>query len=273
MIIKMNTLAEKASLESGFDLFDAVKKEAFSTDKEKNPEKINELVLDCQENFSDKKFNNLLSLIYRTYDIHMKIVETTAGSNKNFLAEDDYFQLYSQVLWKCIMDYDFEKGDFKNYFIKNFRVTFLEEKKNSYMKVKGYVEPEKRKPKSIIVFNNFDSSLGQHSSEILSVENKVLIDEILSCLDKQERELIVFKFLSTEDGEPRSNKEIIEKFNITLNRFEYIKSKAFKKIRENCPKIFDDYMYGKGNNDKIIEFLPVQDEIDVNGSLGGTLAS
>lgn len=236
-----------------------------------NTQIINELVVDCQTNFTNEKFNNLLSLIYRTYDIHMKIVETTAGSNRNFLAEDDYFQVYSQVLWKCIRTYNSLVGDFKNYFIKYFRVTFLEEKKSSYMKVKGYVEEEKRKPRNIIVFDNFDDSLGNYSSEMSNIENGVCMDEILSCLDEQEKELIKFKFLSRSDGKPRSNKEITEKFNISVSRFEYLKSKAFKKIKENYPNVLDDFMYEK--SDKIIEFLPVKEEIDVNGSLDVARAS
>ena len=264
-------LAAKASENNSFDLFNTVKTEAYAMDKEENPEIINNLVIDCQKDYSNDKFENLLKLVYRTYNIHLKVIDTTATSNKSFLADEDYFQLYSQVLWSCIRNYNPEISDFKNYFIMQFRVTCVQEKKCSYMRVTGYIEPEKRENKRILFFNDIDTSLGNVSEELVSLENEDLIERILTCLNKDEREYIEYAYFSSANGKPLKSKQVAADLGIEIGRVRYLRRSAFNKIRKQFPNALSELMHGNGNN--IIMFSTNSTVIDVNATLDSPKAS
>ncbi len=271
MKIKMNLAAKASENNTCFDLFNTVKTEAYVMEKEENTETINNLVIDCQKDYTNDKFENLLKLVYRTYNIHLKVIDTAAASNRSFLADEDYFQLYSQVLWSCIRNYDPEISNFKNYFIKQFRVTFMQEKKCSYMRVTGYIEPEKRENKRILFFNDIDTSLGNMSTEIVSLENEDLIERILSCLNDSEKEYITHAYFSSANGKPLKSKQVAEDLGIPVGRVKYLRRRAFDKIRNKYPNALNELMLGKGNN--IIMFSSNKAEIDVNKTLENAQAS
>lgn len=242
--MSVNLNFKKSTFENFVDLSSSIDKEDFPTDK------INRLVLECKNNFSNEKFENLLVVIFSVYDIKYKIIETAQTGNFNYLSNDDYFSLYSEILWNCVRNYTEEVGDFKNFFIMFFRTQFLDAKKNSFLKVTGNIKKEKRKNIKIINIEGFTGSAGI----VYDLDEKVSaldVHNYLTELTSEQRSIIEYMWFSGD--KKKSVKDTAIRFNLTENQVNYRLKIAFETIRSNHPNALNDFM-SNSQSEKIIEF-------------------
>lgn len=252
--MKIGFNVDKSTFDNFVDLSSKINKTDFP------PEKINSLVLDCQKNFSNRKFENLLVVVFSVYDIKCKIIETSKGGNSNFLNNDDYFSLYSEILWNCVSNYSKDIGDFKNFFIMFFHTRFLDLKKNSFFKVTGNISKEKRKNIKLINVDGFAETAGTafDLDENLSRNDvhKYLLD-----LPLEQRNIINYMYFS--DGK-KTVKEASEHFKLSENQINYRLKNAYDTIKHNYPTALTDFMTN-AQSDRIIEF-PNANSFKENGS-------
>lgn len=221
-----------------------LKKEDYS------PELINELVSDCKKHFTDDKFHQLMLVIFVAYDIKLKILDTVKSGNFQYLSEDDYFQLYSFILWEAITTYDESVGDFKNYFIFNFRVKFLEQKKQSFFRIHGNVVKDKRTVCKCVNIDSFSETAGVYQD----FDDKIFFENIHKYVDELPQEyacIIEYTFFSNP-CERRNITEVCEHFNLSKNQVNYRISRGYELIRNSHPTALEDFYYERKGG--IIEF-------------------
>lgn len=244
--MKISLNVDKSTFDNFVELSSKINKTDFP------PEKINSLVLDCQKNFSNEKFENLLVVVFSVYDIKYKITDTTKGGNSNYLNNDDYFSLYSEILWNCITNYSKEVGDFKNFFIMFFRTRFLDTKKNSYFRVTGSIKKDKRKNIKIVNVDGYSETAGIDCDfdKNLSRDD---VHKYLFDLTLEQRNIINYMYFS--NGK-KTIKEASEHFGLSENQIYYRLRNAFETIKHNHPNALTDFMTNE-ESDVIIEFPSV----------------
>jgi RNA polymerase sigma factor (sigma-70 family) len=78
---------------------------------------------------------------------------------------------------------------------------------------------------------NVTSDNNEYENTIEDDDNKSRVSELLSVLTDKEREIIEMSF-GMNGGEPMTNKEISDKFDLSSERIRQIKNTAMEKMRQ-----------------------------------------
>lgn len=263
-----STAKKKDRAEDEFNLYKRIQTAADSINPENYPpKKVNEMVIQLKENFSDELFYELLAVMFRIHGVELRIKETVEGGNKAYLSNDDYFQVYSSVLWECAIKYtpftkENKPQNFDNYFIRTFHFTFLEQKKNSNLRVHGHVPRKERKVVKIKSINKFSDTLGistpsGYENKEMEKEVRRVVDLLLNDEEKQVITLMFFrkKRLTEEEVAFLMYNDVEQK-----NKVHYIKKNAFRKIKRFYPTLMEDYYYER--EETIVDTIPKDEFFD-----------
>ena len=101
--------------------------------------------------------------------------------------------------------------------------------KERYRVPQYVIESIKKGEQERVYFSGIeDLEIGYENIKIYNLENKVLIENLLSCCTKKERQILDLLFFKGYSGE-----EIAKKLGMSRQWVHTIKHRAFKKIREN----------------------------------------
>lgn len=232
-----------------FNLYKYVKEEAMKVEQDKldsmTPTAVNEAVMNYQKTGNQNDFIKLLILFFRKWDIELKINDSYYKGNILFLQREDYFQDYAFILYKCVMTYNPEIANFRNYFINSFRVHFQQIMKSSYLHMNGSLSLEERKKRlmKMMTFDPYNDYIGMHSG----FGNRVMDDQVHTLLKKflTEEECDLINYIWFSGPDVKTLKEASFVFQMPISTIHYKLDRAYGKIRKQCPTLLEDYCYDK----------------------------
>ena len=181
----------------------------------------------------------VLELIRKAKKGNEKAIETLIERYLNTIRKinhkwgntDDGFQEGILGIYQAIKTYD------ENYNTKfmTHLYFYVEAKIRKYIDKERYRVPQyviesiKKGEQERVYFSRIeDLEIGDENIKIDNLENKVLIENLLSCCTKKERQILDLLFFKGYSGE-----EIAKKLGISRQWVHSMKHRAFEKIREN----------------------------------------
>ena len=181
----------------------------------------------------------VLELIRKAKKGNEKAIETLIERYLNTIRKinhkwgntDDGFQEGILGIYQAIKTYD------ENYNTKfmTHLYFYVEAKIRKYIDKERYRVPQyviesiKKGEQERVYFSGIeDLEIGDENIKIDNLENKVLIENLLSCCTKKERQILDLLFFKGYSGE-----EIAKKLGMSRQWVHSMKHRAFEKIREN----------------------------------------
>lgn len=181
----------------------------------------------------------VLELIRKAKKGNEKAIETLIERYLNTIRKinhkwgntDDGFQEGILGIYQAIKTYD------ENYNTKfmTHLYFYVEAKIRKYIDKERYRVPQyviesiKKGEQERVYFSRIeDLEIGDENIKIDNLENKVLIENLLSCCTKKERQILDLLFFKGYSGE-----EIAKKLGMSRQWVHSMKHRAFEKIREN----------------------------------------
>ena len=181
----------------------------------------------------------VLELIREAKKENKKAIETLIERYLNTIRKinhkwgntDDGFQEGVLGVYQAIKTYD------ENYNTKfmTHLYFYVEAKIRKYIDKERYRVPQyviesiKKGEQEKVYFSGIeDLEIGDENIKIDNLENKVLVENLLSCCTKKERQILDLLFFKGYSGE-----EIAKKFGMSRQWVHSIKHRAFEKIRNN----------------------------------------
>ena len=160
-----------------------------------------------------------------------RYLNTVRKINHKWGNTDDGFQEGILGIYQAIKTYD------ENYNTKfmTHLYFYVEAKIRKYIDKERYRVPQyviesiKKGEQERVYFSGIeDLEIGDENIKIDNLENKVLVENLLNCCTKKERQILDLLFFKGYSGE-----EIAKKLGMSRQWVHSIKHRAFEKIREN----------------------------------------
>nr|DAS01704.1 MAG TPA: DNA directed RNA polymerase subunit [Caudoviricetes sp.] len=160
-----------------------------------------------------------------------RYLNTIRKINHKWGNTDDGFQEGVLGVYQAIKTYD------ENYNTKfmTHLYFYVEAKIRKYIDKERYRVPQyviesiKKGEQERVYFSGIeDLEIGDENIKIDNLENKVLVENLLNCCTKKERQILDLLFFKGYSGE-----EIAKKFGMSRQWVHSMKHRAFEKIREN----------------------------------------
>ena len=164
-----------------------------------------------------------------------KYLNAVRKINNKWGGTDDGFQEGILGIYQAIKNYD-EKFNIKfltylYYNVESKIRKFID--KERYRVPQHVIEGIKKGERERLQFSEIENfQIEDNSVDLKASEGKVFIENIISCCNKREKEVLKLLFIEGYNGE-----EVARKLGITRQYIYNIKNKAFKKIRRKIREV------------------------------------
>ena len=200
--------------------------------------------ISLKDHYSDEEYLNLLKMLFVRFNMKDKLNENVIESNCKYLDKEDYLQEFSIIVYKAIYEYEqFEDGNgsFLGYVSRLTNNTYAQIRKNSHMRMTGWVPKEKQKEYRFISIDAFDNTIGYDPK----LDKTVLFEHVNECIDALPlfyQKIIRTMYFSGDDN--LTIEETAKALNIKERSVQHYRKKAFQMLYQmgiaNANTLYDE---------------------------------